>query len=228
MFIVLVFALSACSNSSNSSVSVATPHSVELSVQLRILGEYKGIPQGITSDGHYSLGSADAQSVLYDYSDFLCSTCRGYVANTEPQLIEKYVKAGKIRIEFRDILDFGEGSLRASEAAACAGDQGKFWQMHDLLYERQADVSRSGSDGTALAALMLQFSGQIEGLDQARFATCVNERQMMQQVQANDAKRRDEGVTLRPTFEIGELRIFGPQSFEQMSKAIDQMLASLQ
>src|SRR5438046_2033667 len=63
---------------------------------------------------------------------------------TEPQIVETYVTTGRVKLIFRHILDYGENSLLASQAAECAGDQGKFWAMHGLLFARQ-DLVFNGS-----------------------------------------------------------------------------------
>jgi protein-disulfide isomerase len=137
-------------------------------------------------------------------------------------LIETYVRDGRVKLVFRDVLNHGERSDRASEAAACAGRQGKFWEMHALLFEKMSETwGVSGSD--ALLALMKQRAAEIEGLDQAAFAQCVDGRETLAKLKAADAEQRERGIITQPIFEIGDRRIVGNQAFEVFAQAIDAL-----
>ena len=142
----------------------------------------------------------------------------------EPIIIDKYVRQGQVKLVFRAVLNHGERSVRTSEAAACAGLQGQFWQMHELLFQRQRDVPRGGGD--ALVAGMQQFAATLPGLDQAAFATCLTERTTLQHVQATDAEQRQRGIVRQPIFEIsgpgGTQRLVGLPSVEALSAALDK------
>lgn len=136
----------------------------------------------------------------------------------EPKIVESYVRAGQLKLVYRDVLNHGERSLRSSEAAACAGRQGQFWQMHKLLFENQSAIWSTGNDG--LIDLMLGFAAQLTGLDQAAFAQCLHDRTTLAALQAADAEQRTRGITVQPIFEIGEQRIIGSQAFEIFTAAI--------
>jgi protein-disulfide isomerase len=141
------------------------------------------------------------------------------VLATEPQIFEQYVKPGRVKLVFRDVLNHGERSLRTSEAAACAGKQGKFWQMHGLLFQDQSKVWGTGNAGQL--ALMLEFGKRVEGLDAQAFEQCMNTRTTLAQLQAADAEQRGRGITSQPIFEIGSQRLFGSQPFAAFAKVID-------
>ena len=140
----------------------------------------------------------------------------------EPEIIDKYVRPGQVKIVFRAVLNLGEGSVRAAEAAACAGQQGQFWQMHQLLFQRQREIPR----GDAVVAGLQQFATALPGLDQAAFATCLKERATLQHVEATDAEQRQRGITSQPIFEIsgpgGTARQVGLPSVEALSAALDK------
>lgn len=140
----------------------------------------------------------------------------------EPQVIEQYVRPGKVRLLFRDILDFGEQSERASVAAASAGRQGQFWQLHKILFDEQSNVF--GKSGDALVALMKEFAARLPGLDQAAFAKSLDDPAILAAIKAAVDEHRKRGITSRPVFEIGQQRLFGYQSFEVMQRAIDAAL----
>jgi protein-disulfide isomerase len=144
------------------------------------------------------------------------------VLTVEPQVIEKYVRPGQVRLIFRNVLSFGERSERSGEAAASAGQQGFFWQMHELLFEEQSAIE--GKSGGALVTLMKDFAARLPGLDQAAFAKSMDERATLAALKANDAEQRRRGITSQPIFEIGEQRLFGYQSFEVVQRALDTAL----
>ena len=87
---------------------------------------------------------------------------------TQPQIVEAYVKSGRVKMVFRHLLDFGDPSLLASQAAECAGDQGKFWQMHGLIYQRQNFVFNGN------AALYQKWSKEDLKIDDAVFGACMS------------------------------------------------------
>lgn len=137
-------------------------------------------------------------------------------------IIDEYVRTGQVKLVFRDVLNHGERSLRASEAAACAGQQGYFWEMHAILFESQADTWATGNEG--LVELMLNFGDRIEGLDLPTYARCLDERSTLAGLQAADEEQRSRGITSQPVFEINEQRLFGLQDFATMSAYIEDAL----
>ncbi len=137
----------------------------------------------------------------------------------EPLIIESYVRTGQVKLVFRDVLNHGERSERASEAAACAGRQGQFWQLHAILFENQSMTWATGNEG--LVELMVGFAAQLEGFDQAAFAQCMADRSTLPALQAADAEQRTRGITIQPIVEIGEQRIIGAQAFEVYAAAIE-------
>ncbi len=137
----------------------------------------------------------------------------------EPQVIEKYVRPGRVKLVFRDVLNHGERSIRTSEAAQCAGQQGQFWQMHEVLFARQETPERTAPAG--LAPLLQRWAAELPGLDTAAFNSCLTERKTQQAIQAADAAQRRQGITSQPIFEIGDRRLIGLQSLAQISDAVD-------
>jgi protein-disulfide isomerase len=138
---------------------------------------------------------------------------------SKPEIIESFVRAGKVQLVFRDVFNHGERSERASEAAACAGDRGLFWEMHALLFEHQDEIWRT--DAAGLVDLMLDFGSRIENLDQEVFQQCLIGRRTLDRLKNADDEQRSRGITAQPIFEIGEQRLFGLQSFERMSEVIE-------
>lgn len=144
----------------------------------------------------------------------------------EPDVIEKYVRPGRVKLVFRDVLNHGERSQRTSEAAACAGQQARFWQLHELLFARQDVTERTAP--AQLVPLIEGWSAEVEGLDRAAFGTCLSSRATLQAIQAADAAQRRQGITSQPIFDIGPTaggaaprRLFGLQSLQQISAVVD-------
>lgn len=140
----------------------------------------------------------------------------------EPQVIEQYVRPGQVQLLFRNTLNYGERSERTAEAAASAGQQGQFWQMHGLLFEEQSAVA--SKSGAALLQLMKDFAARLPDLDQAAFARSMDERATLAAIKAGDAEQRRRGITSQPVFEIGQQRLFGYQSFDVFQRAIEAAL----
>lgn len=108
-------------------------------------------------------GSPDL--VLIEMSDFQCPYCAQGAQNVVSKLHEKYVKTGKLELIFLDLpLEMHPHAFKAAEAASCAGDQKKFWEMHDLLFANQK----------ALAPEQLPTYAKDLGLDAAVFEQCLS------------------------------------------------------
>lgn len=125
----------------------------------------------------------------------------------EPVLVEEYVRSGKVKLVFRDVLNHGERSVRAHEAAACAGRQQQFWGMHEILFRDQPETW--ATDDAGLVALMNKKAASLPGLNPAEFAACVDQRQTLSRIQATDIEQRKRGINTQPIFEIGTQRLIG-------------------
>ena len=137
----------------------------------------------------------------------------------EPELIERYVRDGQVRLVFRSVLSYGERARRASEAAACAGQQGQFWPMRGLIFMRQADLFQL--DPAAMPDVLIGYASEIESVDTAAFRACVTSRETLAAIEAADAEQRSRGIISQPIFEIGSTRLYGLQSVEAFARAIE-------
>lgn len=135
---------------------------------------------------------------------------------TEPQIIERYIATGQAKIVYRHLLQLGDESVRTSEASECAADQGKFWEMRHLLYERQSDVYASSD----LDATLGGFAQEL-GLEAGAFGQCLDSNQHLAEVQADYAAAQSAGVRSRPVFDIRGERLVGAQGFSEFQKLIE-------
>jgi protein-disulfide isomerase len=135
---------------------------------------------------------------------------------TEPAIIKTYVATGKVKLVYRHLLQLGDVSVRASEASECAADQGKFWEMRGLLYERQRDLY----DASRLDATLDAFAQEL-GLDTAAFGECMQSHKHLELVQADYQAAQAEGIRARPTFDINGERLVGAQPFAVFEQLIE-------
>jgi protein-disulfide isomerase len=89
------------------------------------------------SSSDFVLGNTEAKVAIVLYTDFQCPFCGKFFKEVEETLLNNYAEQGKIKFVHRDFAFLGLESLKAAEAARCAGDQNKFWEYHDYLYTHQ-------------------------------------------------------------------------------------------
>ena len=144
-----------------------------------------------------SMGEASAQVAIVEFSDFQCPFCLRHEQNTLPGLVDKYVRTGKVKYYFVDFpLSFHARAEPSAVAAACAHQQGKFWPMHDRLFQNQ---SKLGPD------LYLQMAADI-GLDRAKFQQCLSDPKVKARVADNQALGERAGVQGTPAFIVGRIK----------------------
>lgn len=140
----------------------------------------------------------------------------------QPVIIDKYVRGGRVRVVHRDVLSQGVRSLRTAEAGACAGVQRRFWEMHQILFQRQSEVRSAGT--TEIESLLLSYAGDLPGLDQTSFASCLTDRRTVQSLKQRDSEQRQQGVRGQPVFDINGERLFGFQDIASLSAALNKAL----
>ena len=162
-----------------------------------------------------SRGPADAPVTIVSFADYQCPYC-GRGAATLKEVREKY--GDRVREVFRDFpLGFHERARPAAVAARCAGEQGRFWQMHDHLFEHQTELERDQLAGHALAV----------GLDPAKFAACVkDDAAKLAAIEADLEAGQAVGVEGTPAFFINGISLSGAQPTEAFSAIIDRELAA--
>src|SRR5687768_13871777 len=116
-------------------------------------------------------GNPGAPITLIEYSDFTCGYCQKFFRETWPRLQAKYVETGKVRFLYRDFPRASQGpGLNAASAARCAGDQGKYWPMHDRLYGGRLDLSEFQRHATALGLNLPVFT---KCFDEGRYTAAI-------------------------------------------------------
>ena len=136
---------------------------------------------------------------------------------TEPEIKSNYVASGQVKLVFNPILDFGEPSLQAAQAAACAGEQGQFWPMHDLLFSFQDQLW--GDTREAVKELAMRLD-----IDHNQFNTCIDEQRYAELVQSQNQHRLELGIRTRPTLDVNGQFIVGSQPYAKFKAVIDPLL----
>lgn len=186
-------------------------------------------PPDVPSNGR-TLGDPNASVTLDLWSDFRCPRCFDFAKQTEPRLIADYVRSGKLRIVYHDILvidSFVAGSTEsrdAANAARCAADQGKFWAFSDWLWANQSPSEQPG----AFTLDRLVEIGRYAGLDLTTFEPCVRQGAHNADVVAESAGAPSDLVG-SPTLYVNGTQVTGAEgtipTYQDLSTAIDRALA---
>lgn len=171
-------------------------------------------------------GSKSAPVVLIDFSDLQCKLCQRFVKSTEPQINSTFIQTGKVALVFKHLPNRGFDSTPAALAAQCTGDQGKFWQFHNLLYKIQGPID----SGWASKDNLKKLASQISGLDIQKFNSCFDTQKYKSFIESNLALSHYLGFTQTPSFIIvkndgsNPQKLEGPQPFPEFQTVIDKEL----
>jgi protein-disulfide isomerase len=167
-----------------------------------------------------AIGRKDAPVVLVEYADYQCSFCGRFTRETQPELIKKYVEAGTLRIEFRNFTIYGADSERAARASWAAGQQGRFWQLHDELYAKTRK-------GDALAEDKLVEMARTSGVkDIGRFRDDMNGAAADRALKEDQGEGYQLGVQSTPSFLVNGRPVAGAQPTEVFAQAVEDAAAT--
>jgi protein-disulfide isomerase len=175
--------------------------------------------------GNPLLGNKESPLTLIEFSDYQCPYCARSTQTTLPALKAEYIDTGKLRYVFRDfpIDQLHPHARKAAEAAHCAGDQGKYWEMHDVLFQNHK----------ALHVEQLKGYAHRLGLDATTFDACLEQGRYAAEVQKDLEDGTAAGVQGTPGFFLGKTRsddtiqgvfIRGAQPIAAFQQAIERLL----
>jgi len=182
------------------------------------------IDGAVARDGR-TLGDPAAPILVVEYADYQCPFCTGFGLTGLPRLLDDYVATGQVRLEYRHLVVIGSDdpngeSFRAAEAAECARDQGRFWEMHELLVAN----SLGEFQGSFTPDRLKDIAELDDGLDQAAFGSCVDERTHRAAVVQMRADAVEAGITRTPTFVVDGQPVSG--GYLELKPFIDERLAA--
>jgi protein-disulfide isomerase len=169
----------------------------------------------VPEDDDPSIGPAAAPITIIEFSDYQCPYCRKWKTEVYDRLRETY--PNEVRIVFRDfpLTSIHPEAQPAAEAANCAGDQGRYWEYHDLLFGMQYDLGLEAYK---------KYASEL-GLDVDEFTQCLDDRKYQQEVEADLNYAANLGVRSTPTFFINGIPLVGAQPFEVFQEVITKELA---
>ncbi len=176
-------------------------------------------------------GDPDAPIRMEEFADFQCPFCRRFYEDTEKELVDTYIATGKVYFVFRSFGEFiGSESRGTAEAAYCAGDQDKFWEMHDIIFANQTGENVGAFTNRRLVA----FAETIE-LDMDTFRSCFNGGKFSAQVDQDFLDGRTAGISATPSFvmsyvvngETKSVLIQGAQPFSEFQAQIEAALVEM-
>lgn len=179
----------------------------------------------VSVSGNPIMGKKDAPITLIEFSDYQCPFCHRFWETTLPELKKEYVETGKVRYVFRDFpLDrIHPYARKAAEATHCAGDQGKYWEMHDLLFQNRKTLQMEN----------LKEYARSLGLGSKVFDECLDKGKYTAEVQKDFEDGSAAGVQGTPSFFIGKTGqngtiqgtlVRGAQPIAAFSQVIERLL----
>jgi protein-disulfide isomerase len=167
----------------------------------------------------YVKGAADAPVEITEYADYQCPFCQTFATLQMPTIEERLIKTGRLRWRYRDFpLQQHPFARLAAHSAACADDQGKFWQQHEKIYEGQSDWA-----GVRNAAPIFRQYAQQVGLDLDRYDACMKAGKYAGRIQASLNEGMQLGVASTPTLLVGNRLYQGRFDSDAIVKLVDSL-----
>lgn len=162
-----------------------------------------------------TVGDPDAPVHVIEYGDFQCPGCAGWAQQVKPELIANHVATGEVFFEYRDLTGLGSESRSATIAAACALEQDKFWEFHDMLY-----YNLVGRDEGGFANQRLIRMAEMLDMDVDRFEDCLDSDRFDADIADMQNSAANDGVRATPTLIVNGVPLVGP-SYAQLRQQIE-------
>jgi protein-disulfide isomerase len=177
------------------------------------------------SPDDHAIGDPKAPVVIEEFSDFQCPFCRRFHDETLRQIVDEYVRTGKVYFVYRhfpvvDRDDPAQESHTAAVAAICAGRQNRFWDYHDVLFANQNGENIGDYTDRRLEAMAEEL-----GLDMQAFNECYGSQEARAAVSADALLAVQNGLSSTPSFLVNGKSIIGAQAYEIFQRAIEAELS---
>jgi len=191
----------------------------------------KDVPPNAEPNGR-AWGPTDAPIRVEEYLDYQCPACGQYARNFEPGVIAAFAGTGKVRYEvnFMPFLEDrvnGRESRDAVQAALCAAEQNKFWQMHATLFVNQP-VTGQENIGNYSKPRLKEMAATIEGMDAAAFGACLDSNKHEQTVLQIRRDAEARGIRQTPTFLVNGQAFPGVRSAADFRQIFAQVAPDVQ
>ena len=186
--------------------------------------EVAGGPAPAGAAHGYTIGNPNAPVQIIEFADFECPGCAQFATVTEPDVRTRIVEAGLASFTFYDFpLTQHRNSPAAHNAAACADDQGRFWQMHDRIFLGQDQWNTQAASNPK--PFFEQYARDI-GLNVGVWETCYDQRKYQGRIMANVAEGERRRVGSTPTFIIGTKMYPGAVPYDFLKAIVDSAVAA--
>jgi len=164
----------------------------------------------VSTDGYPSWGNAKAPVTIVEFSDFQCPFCSRAIPIVDR--IKKEYGPDKVRIVFMDMpLPAHPRANPAALAGHCANEQGKFWELHDVMFKNQAKLEDKD----------LEEHAKSIGLDMAKYSDCFSKKKYQDAIEKSKKEAEKAGIQATPSFLINGVLLQGAQPFEKFKEKID-------
>ena len=171
----------------------------------------------------YLRGDSTAPVQILEWADYECPACAQFATITEPDVRKRLIETGLASYRFFDFpLEQHRNTIGASTAAACAGDQGKYWEMHDRLFAGQMEWN---TQATSSPKDVFEGYAREIGLDVAAWESCYDSDKHARRIQANRAEGERRQVRSTPTFVVGKRMIPGALPYDMLKALVDSAAA---
>lgn len=164
-----------------------------------------------------TMGKADAPVLVEEFSDFQCPYCKQFYTDQQQAFITKYVETGKVKFTYHPFSFIGNESILAAQAALCAVDQNKFWEMEHQIFYSQGVENSGIFTNKSLASMATRA-----GLDMNKFNSCFNAQTYKQKVEDDNNEASQRKVSSTPSFFVNGK---GPLASNQIDAEIDKALS---
>ncbi|MBN1564744.1 MAG: thioredoxin domain-containing protein [Anaerolineae bacterium] len=171
---------------------------------------YAGLERGTTEQGFPRLGRADAPILIEDFSSYVCPHCRDFHNEYLPAFVDE-ITAGEVQFVFVPIANIGPGATDATKGAFCAGEQGQFWEMSDVLFDWQDRFLIFTFDPRRLIK-----GANAMGLDGDAFEACLSAKSTQQFVDAAQNEFKGRGLSGTPTLFINGEQVRDYADFDDL------------
>ncbi len=167
----------------------------------------------------YIKGAPSAPVEITEFADYQCPFCQTFATLQMPTIEERLIKTGRLRWRYRDFpLQQHSFARLAAHSAACADEQGKYWEQHDRIYEGQQDWA-----GARDAGPRFRDYAKAAGLDLARYDACMKAGKYAGRIQASYNEGVQLGVGSTPTLLVGDRLYRGRVDSDAITKLVDSL-----
>lgn len=203
-----------------------------LSPQLRSAGEIIPItPPDLPNPDGLTLGDPNAPVTIQVFEDFQCPACRNFTDSIQPLIVEHLIKPGKVKLEFHNFpfID-GDGTTgggesdQAANAAMCANDQDKFWDMQAIIF-----ANWNGENQGNLSDIRLKAMAENIGLDMGAFNDCFDSNEHASEIQADYEYGKDIGVSGTPGVFVNGQKVGQPgyiPQYQEIAEAVENAIGA--